>query len=70
MDDSVGVDRMWAFIGPGHVDQQIRQAIQCAWMSLPAGKQSVEEVERVVRHLVDRALKDFREDAETFRQGV
>ena len=69
MDDPEGMDRMREFMGPGQVDHQIRQAIQFAWMSLPEGKKTVAEVERVVRQIVDRALKEFREDGETFGKG-
>jgi hypothetical protein len=70
MDDPEGMDRMREFMGPGQVDHQIRQAIQFAWLSLPEGKKNADEVERVVRQIVDRALKDFREDGETFSQGM
>jgi hypothetical protein len=35
-------------------------------MSLPDEKRSVEEVEKQVRRVVDRALRDLREDAESF----
>jgi hypothetical protein len=69
-DDPESGDRMRAFMGPGQVDQQIRQAIQFAWLSLPDDKRTVAEVERVVRKIVDRALKDLRDDGETFGQGV
>jgi hypothetical protein len=34
-DDPESSDRMRSFMGPGQVDQQIRQAIQLAWMMLP-----------------------------------
>jgi hypothetical protein len=68
-DDPEGADRMRSFMGPGHVDQQIRQAINFAWMMLPDERKTVAEVERVIRQIVDRALKDFREDAEAFEQG-
>jgi hypothetical protein len=66
MDDTEGMDRMREFMGPGQVDHQIRQAIQFAWILLPEGKKTVAEVERVVHEIVDRALKDFRKDGETF----
>jgi hypothetical protein len=62
-------DRLRSFMGPGQVDQQIRQAIQFTWMMLPDERKTVAEVERVIRQIVDRALKDFREDAEAFEQG-
>jgi hypothetical protein len=51
------------------VDEQIRQAIQFAWLMLPDDRKTVTEVERVIRQIVDRALKNFREDAEAFDQG-
>jgi hypothetical protein len=69
MDDPEGMDRMREFMGPGQVDHQIRQAIQLAWILLPEGKRTIAEVEQVVRQLVDRALKEFREDGETFGKG-
>jgi hypothetical protein len=68
-DDPETANRMRSFMGPSQVDQQIRQAIQVAWMMLPDDKKTVDDVERVIRQTVDRALKDFREDAEAFGQG-
>jgi hypothetical protein len=68
-DDPNAVDRIRAFMGPGHVDQLIRQAVQAAWMMLPEGKKTLSELEGVIHHTVDRALKDFREDAKAFGQG-
>jgi hypothetical protein len=68
-DDPENRDRMRSFMGPGHVDQQIRQAIQLAWMMLPDDRKNVAEVERVTREMVDRALKNYREDAEAFDHG-
>ncbi len=69
-DDPNSADRLRAFMGPGHADQQIRQAIQFAWMMLPPEKKTVAQLESVIRHMVDRALKDFREDSEAFGQGL
>lgn len=57
---------MRQFLGPGQVDQAIRHAIHFCWMSLPDDKKSIEEVETQIRRLVDRALRDLREDAEAF----
>jgi hypothetical protein len=68
-EDPESGDRMRSFMGPGQVDHQIRQAIQFAWMMLPDERKNVAEVERVIRQVVDRALKNFREDAESFDQG-
>jgi hypothetical protein len=61
--------RMRAFFSPQQVDQQIRQAIQFCWMSLPPEKQTVDEVEQQIRRIVDRALRDLREDADSFGLG-
>jgi hypothetical protein len=63
-------DRLRSIIGPEQVDHAIRQAIQFAWIMLPDDKKTVAEVERVIRQVVDRALNNFREDAETFGRGT
>lgn len=68
-DDAGSSDQMRSLMGPGHVDQAIRQAIQMTWLMLPEERRSTSEVERVVRQLVDRALRDFCEDGATFGQG-
>ena len=57
---------MGQVIGPEHVDFTIRQAIQVCWMVLPKDRRNVQEVENQIRRLVDRALKDLREDREAF----
>ena len=44
----------------------MRQAIHFCWMSLPKDKRNVDELERQIRRLVDRALKDVREDFDEF----
>ncbi len=69
VNDPKNRDQMRSFLGPGGVDQLIRQAIELAWMMLPDERKTVTEVDRVIRQIVDRALKDFREDAESFAQG-
>jgi hypothetical protein len=61
--------KLRAFFSPQQVDHQIRQAIQFCWMALPPEQQNVDGVEKQIRRLVDRALRDLREDAETFRLG-
>jgi hypothetical protein len=53
-------------MGPGAADQMLRQTLHFAWMSLPKEKRSVEELERVVRRLLDRAIEDLREDQDLF----
>ena len=64
--DDENLEQAKAFFSPGTVDQMLRQAIQIAWLSLPKERRTVEQTEAVVRHLVDRALTDFREDGITF----
>lgn len=60
------VEKMADFFGPGQVDQTIRQAIHFCWMALPKDRKNADELEKQVRRIVDRALKDFREDSEQF----
>ena len=65
-DDGDAEKKMADFFGPHQVDQTIRQALQFCWMSLPNDRRTPEEVDKQFRRLVDRALKDFREDREAF----
>ena len=58
--------RMRAMFNPQQVDQFIRQAIQVCWMALPPEQQNIEEVEKQIRRIVDRALRDLRDDAASF----
>ena len=60
--------RMAEMFGPGQVDHMVRQAIQLCWIGLPKERRSVEEVETQVRRIVDRALRDFREDWQAFNK--
>ena len=62
-------ERMAAMFGPAQIDQLIRQAVQFCWMGLPKERRSVEEVEAQIRRIVERALRDFREDRQTFGHG-
>jgi BMFP domain-containing protein YqiC len=65
-DDTDGISKMRAFFGPQQIDQQIRQAIQFCWMALPAERKTVGDVETEIRRIVERALRDLREDFESF----
>jgi hypothetical protein len=67
--DPESLKRIRAFFSPQQVDQQIRQAIQFCWMALPPEQQNVEEVEKQIRRIVDRALRDFKEDSASFGLG-
>ena len=68
-DDPDAMKRVRAFFSPQQVDQQIRQAIQFCWMALPPEQQNVEDVEKQIRRMVDRALRDLREDSDSFGLG-
>jgi hypothetical protein len=65
-DDENAAERMAEFFGPAQVDQTVRQAIHFCWMGLPKERKTVDELEKQIRRIVDRALKDFRDDAEAF----
>lgn len=62
-------DKMRLMFGPGQVDEQIRQAIHLCWMMLPDDKKTIDELEKQLRRIVDRALQDLREDASAFGLG-
>jgi BMFP domain-containing protein YqiC len=67
--DPEALNRMRTMFNPQQVDQQIRQAIQFCWLMLPPEKKTVQEVEKEIRRIVDRALRDLREDAQGFGLG-
>ena len=53
-------------MGPLGVDMAIRQAVQQCWMSIPEEHRSVEKVEQEVLRIVQRVIRDFKEDAQAF----
>ena len=57
---------MREFMGPLMVDNAIRNAIHHCWMALPEEERSPERVEQEILRLVQRALKDMKEDAAAF----
>lgn len=59
-------EKMADLFGPGQVDQSVRQAIHFCWMALPKDRKNPDELEKQVRRIVDRALKDFRDDSDQF----
>jgi len=65
-DDEESRDKMRGFFNPSQVDQSVRQALQMCWMMLPNDKRNVDELEQQFRRIVDRALKDLREDGKSF----
>jgi hypothetical protein len=52
--------------GPGAADNALRQALAMCWAILPDNRKTVAEAEAELRRLVERALRDLREDAQSF----
>lgn len=50
-------------MGPGAIDQNLRQAVQFCWMTLPPERRTLDTLEKEVRFLVDRIFREMREDA-------
>ena len=64
-DDSESTKRFRDMMAP-QIDHFIRQAVSHCWMILPKERETMDEVEKEIRRVVDRALRDFREDATSF----
>ena len=65
-DDPKSFKKMREMFGPGQVDHSVRQAIDICWMTLPENRKTVDELEKQFRRIVDRAIKDLREDEDAF----
>jgi hypothetical protein len=61
--------KMREMFGPGQVDQTIQHAIQMCWMMLPEDRKTVDELEKQLRRVIDRAFQSLRDDAEQFGLG-
>ena len=48
------------------VDQRLRECLQVLWIALPRDRVNLNELETHFRRLVDRAIRDFKEDAAHF----
>ena len=48
-------EKIAEMFGPGQIDQMIRQGIHFCWMALPKNRKNVDELERQIRRIVDRA---------------
>lgn len=59
-------ERMAEMFGPGHADQAMRMAVQACWRSIPKDRRTLEELEKQVARLTQRALRDLREDSDAF----
>lgn len=64
--DEESFDKMREFLSPAEVDHSVRQALQMCWMMLPSDKRNADELESQFRRIVDRALRDMREDDQAF----
>ena len=64
--DEESFEKLSQTFGPEHVDQSIRQAVEFCWMGLPKERRTADEVEKQIRRIVDRALRDFRDDRQAF----
>ena len=53
-------------ISPSHVDQMIRGAVQMCWTMLPSDRKNVDSVQKEIQRLVDRVMRDMREDQQAF----
>lgn len=65
-DDPEAAEKMRQMFSPAQIDQSVRQAMQFCWIMLPENAKTVDELEKQFRRIVDRAIKDLREDAEAF----
>ena len=65
-DDPDAAKNMREMFSPAQIDQSVRQAMQFCWLMLPENAKTVDELERQFRRIVDRAIKDLREDADAF----
>jgi len=59
-------DSMREWMGPLMADNAVRNAIQQCWTALPEAERSPERVEQEILRLVQRALRDLKEDAAAF----
>ncbi|MGH2609059.1 MAG: hypothetical protein ACRDHF_08215 [Tepidiformaceae bacterium] len=59
-------DHMREVMGPFGPDNSMRQAVMTVWRFLPDAERSPEAVEREARRLLERAIRDLREDTEAF----
>ena len=64
--DEESLGNMREFFSPAQVDHSVHQALQMCWMMLPKDKRNVDELERQFRRIVDRALKNMRDDDQAF----
>lgn len=64
-----GQDKFRSIFSPKWVDYMLRQAIALCWATLPRESRTATEIQTQVWRIVERALKDQREDADVFGTG-
>ena len=64
---AVGPAHLREVMGPFGPDSAMRQAVATIWRYLPEGSRSMERVEEEARRLLERSLRDLREDFGAFR---
>jgi len=52
--------------GPSGVDAMLREAVKICWAILPKERRSAEGVAQEIRRLIERILRDLKEDAKAF----
>ena len=57
---------MREFFGPAGVDTMLREAVKMCWAIMPKERRSVEGVTQEIQRLVERVLRDLKEDATVF----
>ena len=58
---------MW---GTNQIDQFVRSAVSSCWTMLPKKKRTFARLKVEINRLVQRALKDFKDDAEAFEVNL
>ena len=48
------------------VDQRLRECLQVLWLALPREQANALELEQNLKRLIDRAVRDFKEDLALF----
>jgi len=54
-------------LGPAEADRQVRRTIRLCWAMLPEDRRTKSELEKQVRRIVDRAIRDLHDDLNAFR---
>ena len=55
-------EKMAHLLGPAAVDQLLLNTVEMCWIALPPDSRSLDELEKEMRHLLDRAFRNMRED--------